>query len=183
MTEKLNKRIIHNEKPLKREAKISLFIAFVLFLSIAVVIAITSGIPLLSKEEPVETTIEYAFMDLIEVGEFGGSYTVVIEATDGKVYKIDSLLTKRMDLDALETFLFSEGEIKLTLYNRNWILGIAAEDNVFLDANTGLEIMEHNRILNLMVFVPFFVLISLSFLIPIVGTGRIKSFFRKNKSV
>jgi hypothetical protein len=130
----------------------------------------------------VKTDIEYASMELILVGDIAVEYTVKIEAVDGRIYKIDSILTKHMDLDALQSFLFRAGDVTLITYPNNWVIGIEADDNVFLDYQQSIRIIEQNDFTNLVVSIPFFTAVSLYFLILSLGTNKFRSMFFKRRN-
>lgn len=176
----LFKRIFPFEDPPQKEFRIALFIAFALFFMIDMMIVITTLVPK-NWEERVKTDIEYASMELILVGDIAVEYTVKIEAVDGRIYKIDSILTKHMDLDALQSFLFRAGDVTLITYPNNWVIGIEADDNVFLDYQQSIRIIEQNDFTNLVVSIPFFTAVSLYFLILSLGTNKLRSIFQKRR--
>lgn len=127
------------------------------------------------------TNIEYASIEWIPVGEFGGNDTAKIHATDGKTYKIDSLLTKHIDLGALESFLFRAGDVTLITYDANWIIGIEADDTVFLDMEQSMRIIDHNNRMNILVTMPLFLAVSLYFFMLATGRKRIRTWFAKRR--
>lgn len=175
----LFKRIFPFEDPPQKEFRIALFIAFALFFMIDMMIVITTLVPE-NWEERVTTDIDYAYMELIREGDIG-PYPVKIESTDGRIYKIDSLLTRHMDLGALESFLFRAGDVTLITYPNNWVIGIEADDNVFLDYQQSIRIIEQNDFTNLVVSIPFFTAVSLYFLILSLGTNKVRSMFFKRR--
>lgn|GEM_PF-4897701 len=172
-------RIFPFEDPPKKEIRIAFLIVFALFFMIDMMIVISTLIPK-NWEERVATDIGYASMELIRDDEIG-PYPVKIEATDGRIYKIDSLLTRHMDLGALESFLFRAGDVTLFTYRNNWVIGIEADENVFLDYEQSIRIIEQNDITNLFVSIPFFTAISLYFLILSLGTNQFRSIFPKRR--
>jgi hypothetical protein len=172
----LIKRIFPFEEPPRKEVRVVFFLTFALFFCIAITIAVTSLIPE-DWENRVETTIQYTSIDWIESGEFGGFLTAEIQSTNGLIFKIDSLLTRRMDVEALESFLFRAGEVTLTTYQRNWVIGIEAHEIVFLDVQESIRIIERNDWKNITVSLPFFTVISGYFLVLGLGTNKVKSMF------
>lgn len=173
-------RLFPFDEPPNRSVRISLFLVSGLFLFLFVGIAVTSLIPN-HWEERIETTIDYASMERINTSEFGGYVTAIIEAVDGRVYKIDSLLTKRLDLDALQLFLFRAGDVKLIVYRQQWILGISADDVVFMDEHRSMRIIDHNNRLNILVTMPLFLAVSLYFTTLATGRKRIRTLFAKRR--
>jgi hypothetical protein len=176
----LLKRIFPFSEPPRKEVRIVFLFAFALFFLIDLSIAVTTLLPE-NWDERETIDIVYASMELIEVGEFGRYYTVKIEAFDGRIYKIDSLLTRHMDLGALESFLFRAGDVTLITYRNNWTIGIEADDNVFLDYQQSIRIIEQNDIANLVFSIPFFTAVSLYFMILSLGTNKIRSIFHKRR--
>lgn len=178
-----SRRFRLREQPAEGNLKTAYWILTFFFFLLALTIVVTNLLPLLIDQPLSEVTIEVASVEWRDYGSDGGSGdTVRLIANDGSVYKINPILSRHMDLVALELLLFRAGSADLTIQDGHWIVGIAVNDEVFFDVDSGLYFYRVSELTGVVFGLPLFLSAMTYCLIQLYGTKKFPQRFFKRRN-